>query len=99
MESDGDRIKAIFDQALEKKLPAERERLLAEACQGQPELREEIESLLRAHEHAGDFPDQTMPIPAPDVVMESTGKCRRLQSRPPLSARAVCNAQSSPAAA
>jgi WD40 repeat protein/serine/threonine protein kinase len=73
MEWDANRIKAIFAQALEKKLTAERESFLAEVCKDQPELRQEVESLLRAHEHAGDFLEQTAPMPAPEFVMESIG--------------------------
>ena len=51
MKSDGDRIKAIFAHALEKKLTAERASFLAEVCKDKPELRREVESLLRAQEH------------------------------------------------
>ena len=50
-----ERIKEIFAQAREKKSPAEREAYLAEACQGDQQLRLDIESLLRAHEQAGDL--------------------------------------------
>jgi len=50
-----DRLKELFAQALQRKTAAEREQYLAEACAGQPELRSQIESLLRAHEQAGDF--------------------------------------------
>ena len=68
-----ERIKEIFAQALEKKSPVEREEFLAEACQGEPELRREVESLLRAGEQAGDFLGQTMRIPGAGFVTESTG--------------------------
>src|SRR5215471_2272999 len=71
MKWDADRMKVIFAQALEKKLPAEREIFLAEVCKDTPELRREVESLLRAHEHAGDFLDQTAAMR--DFVMESIG--------------------------
>ena len=68
-----ERIKEIFAQALERKSPAEREKYLAEACQGDQEWRREIESLLRAGEQAGDFLGQTMRIPGADMVTERTG--------------------------
>ena len=68
-----ERIKEIFAQALEKKSPAEREKYLAEACQGDPELRQEVESLLRAGEQAGDFLGKTMRIPARRRCDRTTG--------------------------
>src|SRR5262249_14018638 len=68
-----DRLQEIFAQALEKKSALERASFLAEACKDQPELRREVESLLRAHQHAGDFLDQTAPLPIADFVMESVG--------------------------
>ena len=56
------RIKELFAQALECKSPAEREKYLAEASQGEPEFRREIESLLRAAEQAGDFLHPTIKV-------------------------------------
>src|ERR1039458_4334405 len=67
------RIKEIFAQALERKSPAEREKYLAEVCQGDPELRRELESLLRAGEQAGDFLGKTVQLPQPDFTVERTG--------------------------
>ncbi|MGO8836575.1 MAG: serine/threonine protein kinase [Limisphaerales bacterium] len=68
-----ERIKEIFAQALERKSPAEREKYLAEASQGDQELRREIESLLRAGEQAGDFLGQTLRLPVSDLMTERTG--------------------------
>jgi serine/threonine protein kinase/parvulin-like peptidyl-prolyl isomerase/Tfp pilus assembly protein PilF len=68
-----ERIKEIFAQALEKKSPAEREAYLDEGCKGEPELRRQVESLLRAHEQAGEFLDKTIELPKPDVSLERTG--------------------------
>ena len=48
-----ERTKEIFSQALERKSPGERENFLAEACKDEPEMRSQVESLLRAHEQAG----------------------------------------------
>ena len=73
MKPDPDRLKETFTQALGIKSPAERERYLAEACKGQPELRAQVESLLRAHEQAGDFLGQTIPLPSSDFEMQPPG--------------------------
>ncbi|MGA2556859.1 MAG: hypothetical protein ABSG04_11370, partial [Verrucomicrobiota bacterium] len=52
-------IRELFSQALEK-TPAGRGQFLDEACKGDPELRSQVESLLRAHERAGDFLQRTL---------------------------------------
>jgi eukaryotic-like serine/threonine-protein kinase len=62
-------IRELFSQALER-VPAERGQFLEEACQGGPEVRLQVESLLRAHERAGDFlqrPPQLSPPGATPV--------------------------------
>ena len=51
-------IRELFSQALER-VPAGRGQFLDEACKGEPELRSQVESLLRAHERAGDFLQRT----------------------------------------
>src|SRR3954467_3672311 len=48
----------IFIAALQKDDPAERRAYLGEACAGQPELRRQVENLLRLHEGAGSFLEQ-----------------------------------------
>src|SRR5215471_14892334 len=68
-----DRLKELFAQALQRKTAAEREPYLAEACEGQPKLRSQIESLLRAHEQAGDFLAQTMTLPMVEFESERMG--------------------------
>src|SRR5262245_52817151 len=45
----------IFIAALEKDEPAQRRAYLDEVCADQPELRQQVESLLRLHEGAGSF--------------------------------------------
>src|SRR2546423_14274567 len=45
----------IFVAALQKEDPAERQAYLDEACARQPELRQQVENLLRLHEGAGSF--------------------------------------------
>src|SRR5262245_31436781 len=61
----------IFIASLQQAGPAERRAYLDEACAGQPELRHEVENLLRLHEGAGSFlekpaaePTATGPLPA-----------------------------------
>src|SRR5256714_1426527 len=48
----------IFVAALQKEDPAERQAYLDEACAGQPELRRQVENLLRLYEGAGSFLEQ-----------------------------------------
>ena len=48
-------VKSIFGRALEIESPAERSAFLGEACAANPELRAEVEDLLRAMAGAGDF--------------------------------------------
>jgi eukaryotic-like serine/threonine-protein kinase len=45
----------IFMVALEREAPADRRTYVAEACQGDEELRQGVEALLAAHERAGGF--------------------------------------------
>ena len=48
------RAQRIFDEAIQK--PAgERATLVSDACAGDPQLRAQLEKLIRAHETAGDF--------------------------------------------
>lgn len=53
-----DRIEELFSEALAR-APADRGSFLSEAGAGDPELRQQVESLLRAHERAGDFLQKT----------------------------------------
>src|SRR5215467_4347560 len=70
MKPDADRLKEVFAQALQRKTVAERQEYLAEACQGYEELRQQLDSLLRAHEQAGDFLEQTIQLPSADFEPE-----------------------------
>ena len=67
------RLLEIFSQVQTKASPAERERFLAEACRGEPELRKQVEALLGASERAGDFLAKTIKLQPPDLVTESPG--------------------------
>ena len=66
-------IKEIFSVALGTKSPAERETYLAHACHGNPELRAQVESLLGAHEQAGEFLAKSVPPVASSFVAERAG--------------------------
>src|SRR5215467_6918125 len=68
-----ERLKELFVQALEYKSAAEREKFLAEASKDQPELRSQVESLLRAHQQAGDFLGQTIQLPQAEFEPEPIG--------------------------
>ena len=68
-----EQIQELFSQALTKTSAEERARFLAEACQGNPILREQLESLLRAHERAGDFLGTTVRLPPPSSALEEPG--------------------------
>ena len=55
MNWDAERMVEIFAEALELVCPEDRAGFLDRACRGEPGLREQVESLLRAHDQAGDF--------------------------------------------
>ncbi len=65
--------KDIFAEALRLTNAAERTAYLDQACAGDLALRQEVESLLSAHAQAGDFLGHTIPLPAPDFLIERTG--------------------------
>src|SRR5262249_42056924 len=48
----------VFIAALQEQDPAQRKAYLDQACAGQPELRRQVEDLLRLHEAAGGFLEQ-----------------------------------------
>jgi WD40 repeat protein/serine/threonine protein kinase len=70
---DTDRLKEIFGQALQRKAGDERWRYLAEACKDEHALFQQVESLLVAHEQAGDFLAQTMKLPMVEFESERMG--------------------------
>src|SRR5213593_2031768 len=53
--ANADRLIEVFNEAKARPTGPERERFLAEACPGEPALKEQVISLLHAHEGAGDF--------------------------------------------
>src|SRR5205814_5652442 len=60
-------VKSIFGKALEIAAPAEREAYLGRACGGDPRLRTEVESLLRAGQAAGGFFADLRPPTGPTI--------------------------------
>src|SRR5262249_28563993 len=60
-------VKSIFGRALEIASPAERAAYLVQACGGDPRLRAEVESLLRAGQAAGGFFADLRPPPGPTI--------------------------------
>src|SRR3982750_4682178 len=56
--------RAVFDHALEIESPAQRLAYLAEACGGEPALRQQGDALLAAYEQAGSFLEAPMHGPS-----------------------------------
>jgi eukaryotic-like serine/threonine-protein kinase len=54
----------VFIAALQEEDPAERQAYLDQACAGQPELRRQVENLLRLHANAGSFLNEPAAEPA-----------------------------------
>jgi eukaryotic-like serine/threonine-protein kinase len=63
-----DRLIEIFNEAEARPAGPERERFLAESCQDDPELREHVLTLLRAHEGAGHFLEHAPVAPTVEVT-------------------------------
>jgi hypothetical protein len=59
MAENSERLKMLFSQALEIETTTDRQAFLAKVGLDYPELRQELESLLRAHEEAGEFLGQS----------------------------------------
>src|SRR5258708_11420473 len=60
--------KAVFDEAVEIAVRAERDAFLDRACAASPELRQHVEALLRAYDQAGSFLES--PAPGPGVTAD-----------------------------
>ena len=63
-------INLLFLEVLEKQTADERATYLDEVCRGDQKLRTELLSLLKAHDHAGDF--LQAPILEPDITLDTT---------------------------
>ncbi|MFC1636856.1 SUMF1/EgtB/PvdO family nonheme iron enzyme [Planctomycetota bacterium] len=70
MTEDLEHIKAILTEALEKETEAERRVYLDEVCGTDTNLQAEVESLLRSHDHVGDFLDVS-PF-GPDITLDTS---------------------------
>src|SRR5262245_42730485 len=69
-------VKSIFGKAMDLPSPAERAAYVEEACRGDPRLRDEVESLLRAAQDAGGFFEGVGPaaaLTAPEPISERPG--------------------------
>src|SRR5262245_2719923 len=71
-------LEDIFLAALEKESPAERAAWLDEVCRSQPQQRQEVERLLAAHSHVGDFLQSP-----PTAVVNAADTAREGASGPP----------------
>lgn len=76
------RVKSVFCEAVDRTSP-DRERFVADACEGDADLRREVESLLKSDEEAGSFIET--PAVAPRAVTADSspggGACDRHQPR------------------
>ena len=90
-------IRELFSQALEK-LPPERGQFLDGACEGEPELRLQVESLLRDHERAGELLQRPSQMPPPEAtpVRAGLGQANTIElseaafTRPMIEGKAGC---------
>jgi hypothetical protein len=73
--NDHTRLEFIFHEALAKTSPQVRAAYLDEACRGAPTLRDDIESLLSAHDEADGFlplPKDVVSVPPPQSSLSHT---------------------------
>jgi ankyrin repeat protein/serine/threonine protein kinase len=73
MSSTNQSAETIFAEALQKSDPEQRNFYLEQACAGNAALREEVESLLQAHEGAGDFLGRSTVLLQSDIAAEHAG--------------------------
>ena len=62
-------LKVLFDRALTL-APAEREEFLTQSCAGDPQLRHEVDLLLKSHSEARDFIEQPAAEKIASVILE-----------------------------
>ena len=68
MNPDPKQVEAIFSAALEKSSPKERSALLDESCAGDPDLRQRVEALLKAHLAASGYLQGPLQISADETT-------------------------------
>jgi serine/threonine protein kinase/Tfp pilus assembly protein PilF len=76
MNAEARNVRSIFLAAVENHAPEQRAAYLDEACEGDEDLRQRVEVLLRAHEQANSLLDR--PAPTPEVTVDE----RPLSERP-----------------
>src|SRR5262245_54092437 len=62
----------IFIAALQQQDPAQRQAFLDQACAGQPELRRQVDNLLRLHQGAGSFLENAAAGPPPTGAFQES---------------------------
>jgi eukaryotic-like serine/threonine-protein kinase len=70
------KVKEIFQAALDK-APAERTAFIAQACDGDAELRKEVESLLASSEKDGSFIDSPAYAAAPTLITHQPAELKK----------------------
>src|SRR5437660_1458031 len=73
MAEPADRVRAVFDHAVELETAAARSAYLDEVCADSPSLRREVEGLLAAYDHANCFLEKPLPSTGPFSQGEMTG--------------------------
>src|SRR6185436_18411538 len=68
-----DRLIDIFNEAKARPVGAGRDQYLADTCRDEPGLKEQVLSLLRAHDSAGDFLKSTQAVPLDRAPTEKAG--------------------------
>ena len=63
MDDEQDRLMNLFNEARAKASAEERDAYLSVACGGDAALRRQVETLLAAHQRAGDFLEKTISVP------------------------------------
>jgi eukaryotic-like serine/threonine-protein kinase len=66
------RITNLFDEAMTRG-PKERIAFLEEACEGDRELRQQVERLVKSHEKSGDFLESSAFAVAPELLTDDRG--------------------------
>ena len=78
MNTSAERLIEVFNEAKARAAGPDRERFLAEACRDDPLLKEQVLSLLQAHEGAGDFLKNTL-LPVTEMPGDKIGSYKLLQ--------------------
>jgi eukaryotic-like serine/threonine-protein kinase len=73
-------VKAVFDQAAEIDSAADREAYLAEACDGFPDVRRQVDALLKAYVQAGSFLDRNVLASVDPALLVQTDTVDRLHA-------------------